>query len=182
MKNIFIHLGLILILIGSSIIIVDRVSASINDYCSDVDKSKDIIENVSKNYDEFKTKSIIIKDGIVEVSKSFNIYLEDFSTVNVDILNKVNNVEKNINDLNTITDNLINYCDYELNDAKMNNQCSSFKINFNNMIDSYEEMIEVYNGVINTYNDYSKQNGKDTIELYKSNLDSSIVMASTKLK
>lgn len=182
MKNIFLHLGFILILAGLSIICVDKVSASIKDYYSDVEKSNEIVEIVNTNYNTFKDKSIEVKSGIVEVSKSFNLYLEDFPKKNEEIVLKVKKVEEDINELSTTTDTLLNYCEYNLNNNVMDKQCASFKTNFNNMMDSYEEMLKVYNDVINSYNDFSKENGKVSIEEYKENLDSSIVEASAKLK
>lgn len=182
MKNIFMHLGFVLILAGLSIICVDKVSASINDYYSDVEKSNEIVETIDKNYKSFKEKSISVKNDIVEVSKSFNLYLEDFPKENEGIVLKVQKVESDINELSTITDTLLDYCNYDLNNIVMDNQCASFKTNFNNMMSSYEEMIKVYNGVIDSYNDFSNKNGRENIEVYKENLDSSIVEAVVKLK
>ena len=177
MKNLFIHLGFIFILAGCSIICIDKVSASINNYYNDINKSNEIVEEVNNNYTEFKEKSLNVKNGIVEVSKSYNLYLEEFPNINQTINTKVKKVEETINSLSTITDSLINNCQYDLNNNVMKNQCNSFKINFRNMMDSYEEMVKVYNDVINTYNEYSLRMGKDQIEEYNSNLDSSIVAA-----
>lgn len=177
MKNIFIHLGFIFILIGCSIICIDKVSASINNYYNDVNKSNEIVESVNNNYTEFKEKSLNVKNGIVEVSKSYNLYLEEFPKVNQTISTKVKQVEETINSLSTTTDSLLESCQYDLNNSVMKNQCNSFKINFRNMMNSYDEMIIVYNNVINTYNEYSLRNGKEQIEEYKGNLDASIVAA-----
>ena len=177
MKNIFIHLGFVFILVGCSIIFMDKVSASISDYYNDVNKSNEIVESVNNNYNEFKDKSLNVKNGIIDVSKSYNLYLEEFPNVNQTISTKVKTVEETINNLSDITNHLLENCQYELNNSVMKNQCNSFKINFRNMMDSYEEMITVYNKVINTYNEYSLRNGKEQIEEYKSNLNSSIVAA-----
>lgn len=182
MKNIFIHLGFVLILIGTSIICVDKVSVGINDYYSDVNKSQYIIDSVYSNYDDFKNKSLIVKDEIVDVSKSFNIYLEEFPEKNEEILNKINKVESSINDLSVTTNNLIDYCSYNLNNSAMDNKCSSFKTNFVNMIESYDKMINVYNDVVKAYNDYSIENGKDLVEEHNNRLNSSIVAASTSIE
>ena len=182
MKNIFLHLGFIFRLAGLSIICVDKVSASIKDYCNDVDKSNEIIESIDNNYRLFKEKSLDVKNGIVEVSKSFVIFLEDFPNVNQEIELKVQKVENEINELSTTTDLLIDYCNYNLNNNKMDNQCSSFKLNFNNMMNSYEEMIGVYNGVIKEYNEFSVANGRETIGEYNEKINPSIVEASAKLK
>ena len=182
MKNIFLHLGFLFIMFGISIIFIDQVSASINEYYDDVNKSNEIIDEVGINYSLFREKTLIIKDKIVDVSKSFNIFLDDFLGKNVEILEKVNDVEKEINSLSDTTNDLINYCQYELNNNVMNTQCSSFKTNFTNMINSYEEMIKVYNDVIDTYNNYSIQNDLATVDNYVNGLNTSIMMANAKLK
>ena len=182
MKNIFLHLGFIFILIGCSIICVDKVSASINNYYNDVNESNEIISLVHSNYNDFKIKSLEIKNDIEEVSKSFNIYLEEFQIVNEEISNKVIKVENGINDLSETINNMINYCVYDLNDGLMDKECSSFKINFNNMMDSYSKMINVYNEVIKEYNEYSILNGKEHVLDYNQKLDESIEIASAKLK
>lgn len=176
------HIGFIFIMIGCSIIFIDKVSASINDYVKDIDKSNEIVDKVDFNYNEFKNKSVIVKDSIVEVSKSFVIYLEEFPSVNVEIKEKVLTVEKEINDLNPIIDELLNYCHYDLNNSKMNSQCESFKINLSNMMESYDKMIEVYNDVIGEYNVYSVANGKEQMLEYNNNINSSIVEAVKELK
>lgn len=182
MKNIFLHLGFLLILSGFSVICVDKVSASIKDYCNDVDKSNEIVESIDSNYKIFKEKSLNVKNSITEVSKSFVLFLEDFPSINPSIELKVQKVENEMNELSSSTDLLIDYCNYDLNNPIMDNQCSSFKDNFNNMINSYEEMIKVYNGVIKEYNDFSSVNGMEHIDEYREKLNSSIVEASAKLK
>ena len=181
MKNIFIHLGFIFILVGCSIIFIDKASASINNYYDDVNKSNEIIINVHNNYNDFKESSLVIKDNIIDVSKSFNFYLDDFQIKNVDILEKVKKVEKDINSLSTVVNNLIDYCVYDLNDEIMDNECSSFKINFKNMLDSYSKMVDVYNDVIKKYNDYSLLNGRELVDEYSENIDEEVEVAIAKI-
>ena len=182
MKNLFLHLGFIFIISGLSIVCVDKVSESIKDYCNDVDKSNEIVEQIDSNYKVFKEKSLDVKNSIVDVSKSFVIFLEDFPSINSEIELKVQKVENEINELSSTTDLLLDYCNYDLNNQVMNNQCSSFKVNFISMIDSYEEMLKVYNSVIKEYNDFSKTNGRESIDEYSEKLNSSIVEACAQIK
>ena len=182
MKNIFIHIGFILILIGTSIIFVDKASASITSYYNDVNESNEIISLVHSNYNQFKTSSLEIKDYLVDVSESFDVYLDEFESNNQDIVNKVKKVEEEINGLSPTIDNLINYCVYDLNDEVMDNECDSFKINFNNMMESYTKMISVYNDIIKEYNEYSQLNEKEPVLEYQQNIDNSIEAAIAKLK
>ena len=182
MKNIFIHLGFVFILVGFSIIFVDKASASINNYYNDVNESNEIISLVHSNYNEFKINSLEIKDDIIDVSNSFKFYLDDFQVVNPGIIEKVKKVEDGINNLSVTVDNLITYCVYNLNDEVMDNECDSFKINFNNMMESYSTMINVYNDVIKEYNEYSDLNGKEHALEYNQDIDDSIKAASAKIK
>lgn len=175
MKKIFIHIGLVLILSGFSLIFIEKVSASIDNYYNDIDKSNKIIDTVEKDYSEFKEKALSIKKSIVDVSKMFNIYLNEFKEKNVDILKNVNIVESRINEISDISLNIVNNCKYDLNSKKMEKNCESFKINYLNMIDSYNKMIEVYNKVIGEYNNYQIKKGLEPIDKYELKISSSIL-------
>ena len=177
MKNFFIHLGFIFIIMGVSVICVDKVSANIKKYYADLDRSKEIINNVENNYEEFVNGAIHVKDGIVDVSKSFKIYFDDFSKKNDEIILKIQSVEKSINDLNEISFNLIDNCKYDLNNLSMNNKCKTFKTNYIRMINSYKEMLDEYNMVIGYYNDYAKKHKKSDCSLYDSGVDFSVYNA-----
>lgn len=175
MKGLFIHTGFVLILIGLSIICVDQVSANINNYYADLEKSKEIVKSVDDNYSKFKEGAKKVKESISNVSLSFDFYLDEFETANADIKEKIIIVESEIENLNVTANSLIDSCKFNLNDIQMDNKCSSFKMNYGNMINSYDEMIEQYNKVIKFYNEYALSNGKQIKELYISNLSDEVI-------
>lgn len=173
MKNIFVHLGFLLIILGVSLIFVDSVSASINNYYDDIEESKRIIKNVDTLYEQFKEDAIDVKNGIVDISKSFNVYFDDFDKANKSITEKIENVKEKINQVNVVATDLINNCRYQLNDINMNNQCKNFKINYTNMMSSYETMVDQYNKVITSYNNYATRKGKVSIAIFSKEIEGS---------
>lgn len=144
---------------------VDSASASIKNYYEDIEESKKIINDVDTLYNDFKKSAVDVKNGIVDISKSFNIYFDDFEKVNKEIKAKIENVQELINKTNVVSNELINKCRYNLNDSEMNNQCKSFKTNYVNMISSYKNMIEQYNKVITSYNNYAARKGKVSVAM-----------------
>ncbi len=174
LKMLFIHSGFVFIILGISIICIDKVSANIKNYYDDLEKSKEIQKSVNEQYQVFKEGASKVKSSIGVVSSSFNFYLEEFDTKNIEILEKVSNVEKEIEELNETAKLLTNNCKYNLNNNVMNNECSSFKINYKNMISSYDEMVEKYNSVIDYYNEYAKKNNKEIVNKYLNNLSDNV--------
>ncbi len=174
LKMLFIHAGFIFIIFGISIICIDQVSATIRNYYDDLEKSKEIIKNVDEQYKIFKDGATNVKESIDVVSSSFNFYLDDFENENSKIMKNISNVEEEIEKLNITASALINNCNYDLNNSFMDNQCSSFKINYKNMISSYEEMIKQYNSVIDYYNEYAIKNDKETVDSYTNQLSDNV--------
>lgn len=171
MKNIFIHLGIIFILIGFSLIAVDEVSAQIKNYYDDIEASKEIKKNVNDYYDQFKNKALDVKKEIVDTSSSFNIYFEDFTKSYITISNKMDNVKSKITDLDDISQKLFNYCRYDLNDSVMNNKCKSFKTNYKNMYNSFQTMVDNYNKIVNSYNTYATKKKLNSISPYQKEIE-----------
>lgn len=175
MKNVFIHLGVLLIIIGSSIGFADNASLSIDSYYDDIYKSNAIIKHVNVNYSTIKDKVLIVKNNIVETSKMFNVYFEEFDNKNTEIVNNIKKVEESIKEIVDPSVELNDYCQYELNDNVMNNQCDSFRINIKNMIDSYKELIKVYNDVIKSYNEFASNNGRNLVLEHEENIDTKLI-------
>ena len=71
---------------------VDSASASIKNYYEDIEESKKIINDVDTLYNDFKKSAVDVKNGIVDISKSFNIYFDDFEKVNKEIKAKIENI------------------------------------------------------------------------------------------
>lgn len=170
MKNPLIHIGILFILLGLSFFFIKVANAAINDYYSDVDKSHEIVKSVEDNYSLFMDNANSVKNTIIDVSKSYNFYLVQFVEKSKLLQTKFNTVEQNIDNINKYTKELINNCKYDLNNSLMDSKCSSYKINYVNMIESYKEMIDEYNKVVDSYNLYAKKHGISVIKKYEYNL------------
>ena len=133
MKKVMLHLGFLFIISGISILLIDNVSASINNYYDDIEKTKEIVASVNKEYSDFKQKSIDVKVDIVDVSKKLNIFYDKFDSENIEIKNVINKIENEIKEITTITENLKEYCDYKINNQLIKNKCESYKSNYKNM-------------------------------------------------
>ena len=155
-------------------ICVQQVSASINDYYYDIDKSKEVIKQVEQDYDTFKAELIDVKNEIVDISKMLNVYLDEFTNKNQIVLPKIKNVENKIIELIPISERLINNCKYNIQNSAIKNNCQNFKQNYNNMIASYEETVTKYNKVIDIYNTYAKKKNEESVDKYETDLKSKI--------
>ncbi len=170
MKNPLIHIGILFILLGISSFFIKVVNAAINDYYSDLDKSHEIVKNVEDNYSLFMDNANNVKNTIVDVSKSYNFYLVQFVEKSKLLQNKFNSVEEYIEGINKYTRELIDNCKYDLNNSLMDSKCSSYKVNYVNMIESYKNMVDEYNKVVDSYNLYAKKHGMMASKTYEYNL------------
>lgn len=167
MKNPLIHIGILFILLGVSSFFIKVVNAAIKDYYSDLDKSHEIVKNVEDNYSLFMDTANNVKNTIVDVSKSYNFYLVQFVEKSKTLQSKFNTVEQEIENINGYTKKLIDNCKYDLNNSLMDSKCSSYKVNYINMINSYKEMIDEYNKIVDSYNTYAKKHGVSVTKKYE---------------
>ena len=146
---------------------IENVSASIKKYHDDIDRSNEIVNSINNDYEEFVITATEIKSDIVEVSKSFDFYLNQFLDKNVELLKKVSNIENKINSLDSLSYRMIENCKYDLNNSSMDSKCSSFDKNYVNMVESFNTMISKYNSVVDTYNTYAKKSNVKIASLYE---------------
>ncbi len=154
MRKIFIHLGFLFIIAGMSIICIDKVNANINRYYFDVEKSKEIVEEVNNDYLTFRNSALTVKNKIEDVSKSLSVFLDSFEEENIKIIEKINDIEKDIKNINILKNRLEVNCNYDINNMNMSNNCESFNLNYQNMINSYDDMLVQYNKVLKIYSEY----------------------------
>ena len=154
MRKIFIHLGFLFIIAGMSIICIDKVNANINRYYFDVEKSKAIVEEVNNDYLTFRNYALTVKNKIEDVSKSLSVFLDSFEEENIKIIEKINDIEKDIENINILKNRLEVNCNYDINNMNMSNNCESFNLNYQNMINSYDDMLVQYNKVLKIYSEY----------------------------
>ena len=154
MRKIFIHLGFLFIIAGMSIICIDKVNANINKYYFDVEKSKAIVEEVNNDYLTFRNSALTVKNKIEDVSKSLSVFLDSFEEENIKIIEKINDIEKDIENIDILKNRLEVNCNYDINNMNMSNKCESFNLNYQNMINSYDDMLVQYNKVLKIYSEY----------------------------
>lgn len=171
-KNIFIHLGIVFILIGFSLIFVDHASAQIKNYYDDLEESKEIKNNVNNLYGIFRDGAISVKNDIVDISILLNVYFDDFTEKSKTIVIKIEEVKEKISDLENIVIGLNNNCRYNLNDKVMNSKCKNFKSNYENMYSSYKTMILQYNKIVDAYNVYATKKNISIVEKLSDGIDS----------
>ena len=171
MRKFFIHLGFLFIIAGLSIICVEKVSANINEYYADINRSKEIFNAVESDYNEFVSNASLVKNNMVNVSNALDVYLEEFPEKESLIVEKIKVVDENINSLKEISLRIVENCKYELNNKAMENKCSNFILNYNRMIESYKVMVREYNKVIDSYNDYKNE---DVYKYYTGGVDYSV--------
>lgn len=150
---------------------IDKVSASIKDYQDDIDRSNEIVSSIDKDFSEFLIIAEDVKKDILDVSKSFDFYLNQFLDKNIELMKKVGNIEDKINSLNELSNRMIENCKYDLNNSSMDSKCSSFEKNYVNMIASFKTMVDKYNSVVDTYNAYAKRKNVKAASLFEPKLN-----------
>lgn len=173
LRNIFIKLGFIFVIISGSIIFYKEVSYSISKYNADVAKGNEVIVSIDKDYATFNEIVPSYKEDIVVVSNLLNLYYDDFLAKNSSIIEKIEIVSSELNSLVESVSELSNNCKYDLN-ATVHDKCNNFYVNFKSMIDAYFEMINAYNNVVEQYNVYANKNGKKNVSKYDSKLSNEL--------
>lgn len=171
MRKYAIHIGLVLLICGFSLLFVDHVSANIKSYYTDVEKSKEIIKNVNMQYIDFKDVATSVKDDIFETATYLNGYLSDFTEYKDEVKEKIVGVESKIESLNDVSNKILNDCSVGIEDDNMNNICKTFKTNYKNMINSFKEMVNQYNDFVSAYNQYANSSNLENIDTYNSKID-----------
>ncbi len=170
MKRLFARIGFALLTLGSSMFCIEQVSANMNKFYNDIDKSKEIVRNVDIAFSDFIEQANKVKDEMIDYSQSFNFYLDDFLEESVKLQEKIHIVEQEIDKMNDNASTIIDGCQYEINNNNMESNCSNFKTNYLNMINSYDIMIEEYNKVVDKYNVHAESIGFDIASNYTSSL------------
>lgn len=170
-RKAFIGLGIVLICTGFIIIGYKKFSFVFESYIADVDKSKEIVTIVNNDYNEFNSVVVGYKNDIVLVSNSLDVYYDEFLAKNEKIVNDINNVKFKLEGLSSINDRMSINCKYDLNNLLMEQQCETFSINYDSMVNAYIEMVNEYNNFVEKYNEYAINNGKNVVALYNDSLN-----------
>lgn len=170
-KNYFIKIGILLIFIGLIIVSYKQVSSYISLYNEDIKRSNEILVSINNDYSSFNEVVPKYKENVVVVSKSLNVYYDEFLIKNTTILKSIETVNNDLESILFEAERMSNNCKYDLNNEMMKQKCNNFVINYKSMVDVYSAMIKQYNGVVMQYNSYATKNGKQNIMVYESDLE-----------
>ena len=170
-KNSFLKIGFILILMGIFVMSLECVLAYINDYSIDIEKSNNIKNNINYYYEIFNLNVNELKDDMVIINDSFNVYFDDFDIGKNNILSSIEKMHDKLNDNSFKIIVLYNSCQYDIDNNLLNEKCRVFSNNYLKMIESYRIIINKYNDFVKQYNSYAYENSKNKLNFYSDDIN-----------
>ncbi len=170
-KNSFLKIGFILILMGIFVMSLECVLAYINDYSIDIEKSNNIKNNINYYYEIFNLNANELKDDMVIINDSFNVYFDDFDIGKNNILSSIEKMHDKLNDNSFKIIVLYNSCQYDIDNNLLNEKCRVFSNNYLKMIESYRIIINKYNDFVKQYNSYAYENSKNKLNFYSDDIN-----------
>ena len=170
-KNSFLKIGFILILMGIFVMSLECVLAYINDYSIDIEKSNNIKNNINYYYEIFNLNANELKDDMVIINDSFNVYFDDFDIGKNNILSSIEKMHDKLNDNSFKIIVLYNSCQYDIDNNLLNEKCRVFYNNYLKMIESYRIIINKYNDFVKQYNSYAYENSKNKLNFYSDDIN-----------
>ena len=170
-KNSFLKIGFILILMGIFVMSLECVLAYINDYSIDIEKSNNIKNNINYYYKIFNLNTNELKDDMVIINDSFNVYFDDFDIGKNNILSSIEKMHDKLNDNSFKIIVLYNSCQYDIDNNLLNEKCRVFSNNYLKMIESYRIIINKYNDFVKQYNSYAYENSKNKLNFYSDDIN-----------
>ena len=170
-KNSFLKIGFILILMGIFVMSLECVLAYINDYSIDIEKSNNIKNNINYYYEIFNLNANELKDDMVIINDSFNVYFDDFDIGKNNILSSIEKMHDKLNDNSFKIIVLYNSCQYDIDNNLLNEKCRVFSNNYLKMIESYRIIINKYNYFVKQYNSYAYENSKNKLNFYSDDIN-----------
>lgn len=170
-KNSFLKIGFILILMGIFVMSLECVLAYINDYSIDIEKSNNIKNNINYYYEIFNLNANELKDDMVIINDSFNVYFDDFDIGKNNILSSIEKMHDKLNDNSFKIIVLYNSCQYDIDNNLLNEKCRVFSNNYLKMIDSYKVIVNKYNDFVKQYNSYAYKEGKNKLNFYNNDVN-----------
>lgn len=168
--RVIIKIGIFLIMIGLILTSYDTVYGSVSEYLNDVNLSKEISAFINVKYDVFNDDVDRYKTSLEELYDSYDIYLDEFNTSNIDIVNNIATINVNLVEMLNTAEKLKTYCNYDIGGSIKKEKCDIFIKNYKGSVDSYHKAIDEYNRIINLYNRRGLNN-KKKIDNYVSPID-----------
>ena len=168
-KNSFLKFGIVFVLMGIFVMSLEHVLAYVNDYSIDIKKSNNIKNNINCYYEIFNLNEL--KDDMVIINESFNIYFDDFDIEKNDILLSIRKMHDKLNNNSFNVIVLYSSCQYDIDNNLLNEKCRVFSNNYLKMIDSYRVIVNKYNDFVKQYNRYAYKEGKNKLNFYNNDVN-----------
>lgn len=167
-------LSIILGLVGIGLIIFGIILSFIFNVIKDQQEMNDRMNTIvteytkfEKNIDEFnKTRKSLHEEFLDKV------YYETLTQNDTSYKTKLTDYETQVATISQSTKTIRNYCKDGVyySSSDVNNKCNSFKLGYEEMVNSFVDDINIYNKNITAYNKYLDDNGNTTslkLETYK---------------
>ena len=129
-KNSFLKFGIVFVLMGIFVMSLEHVLAYVNDYSIDIKKSNNIKNNINYYYEIFNLNANELKDDMVIINESFNIYFDDFDIEKNDILLSIKKMHDKLNNNSFNVIVLYSSCQYDIDNNLLNEKCRVFSNNY----------------------------------------------------
>ena len=161
---------LILSLIGIMLIICGLIFMFISSVKKDQKEMNSRMEKIISSYDDFSTNIEKFNTTRDSIHNEFldKVYYETLEQNDTSYKNKLYEYEKLVSTISKDSKTLREYCkgDVYYSSSDANSKCTSFKLGYEEMVNTFVDDINIYNTNIKDYNAYLDSEGKtDSIKL-----------------
>lgn len=167
---------LIISLIGITLIISGFIFMFISSVKQDQKEMNSRMKKIISSYDDFSSDIEKFNETRDLIHNEFldKVYYETLEQNDTSYKNKLYEYEKLVSTISKNSKTLRNYCkgDVYYSSSDANSKCASFKLGYEEMVNTFVEDINIYNTNIKNYNNYLDSEGKtDSLKLeeYKTN-------------
>lgn len=161
----------ILIILGITLVVWGFIIMFIGSVKKDQKEMNERMDSIIKAYSKFEKKMDEFNEMRDSLHKEFldKVYYETLVSQDTGYKNKLKEYEELVSKISLSTkDNLRKYCvdDIYYSSSDVNNKCASFKLGYEEMVNSFVDDVNRYNSNLVQYNNWLDNNGKkDSIHL-----------------
>ena len=167
----------ILVIVGITCVVWGFIMMFISSVKKDQKEMNSRMDTIKKSYAAFEKKIDKFNKTRDSLHTEFldKVYYETLSTQDTGFKNKLKSYEELVSEISLSTkDNLRKYCvdDIYYSSSEINNKCASFKLGYEEMVNSFVDDINRYNSNLVQYNNWLDSNGQTQsihLEAYKTN-------------
>ena len=162
--KILIILGIICVVCGFILMFISGVKKDQKEMNDRMDIILKSYKNFEKNIDKFNKMRDELHTEFLD-----KVYYETLATKDTEYKNKIKNYEELVSKISLSTkDNLRKYCvdDIYYSSSDVNSKCASYKLGYEEMVNSFVDDVNRYNSNLTQYNNWLDSNGKkDSLHL-----------------